>query len=158
MTITARELMQESIILVAPEDPLVSVQRLFADEMIHGAPVVDEQNRVLGVISTSDLLQAVADDRDSSYPVPGYFEDGVASFADVADEGFREALGERRVAGVMTRDIVSVNPTASVSDVARTLLHNRVHRVLVIEDDVLAGIITTFDLIELLEKTDGGKP
>jgi CBS domain-containing protein len=158
MTITARELMQESIILVAPEDPLVGVQRLFADEMIHGAPVVDEQNRVLGVISTSDLLQAVADDRDSTYPVPGYFEDGVASFTSVVDEDFQEALGGRRVAGVMTRDIVSVSPSASVSDVARTLRHNHVHRVLVIKDDVLLGIITTFDLIELLEKDGGGQP
>jgi len=157
MTITARDLMQESIILVAPEDPLIGVQRLFADEMIHGAPVVDEQNRVLGVISTSDLLQAVTDERDSTYPVPGYFEDGVASFSGIGDEDFREALGERRVSSVMTRDIVSVSPEASVVDVARTLRHNCVHRVLVIEDGVLVGIITTFDLIELFEKEYGGQ-
>jgi CBS domain-containing protein len=157
MTITARELMQESIVLVAPEDPLIGVQRLFADEMIHGAPVVDEQNRVLGVITTSDLLQAIADDRDAAYPTPGYFEDGVASFTGVADQDFQEALGERRVAGVMTRDIVSVSPRASISEIARTLRHNHVHRVLVIEDDVLVGIITTFDLIELLEKDSGGQ-
>jgi CBS domain-containing protein len=157
MAITARELMQESVILVAPEDPLIGVQRLFADEMIHGAPVVDEQNRVLGVISTSDLLQAVTDDRDATYPVPGYFEDGVASFSGFGDDDFREALGERRVSSVMTRDIVSVSPDASVIDVARTLRHNCVHRVLVIEDDVLVGIITTFDLIELFEKEYGGQ-
>jgi CBS domain-containing protein len=155
VTITARDLMQESIILVAPEDPLIGVQRLFADEMIHGAPVVDEQNRVLGVISTSDLLQAVTDERDATYPVPGYFEDGVASFVGFGDEDFREALGGRRVAGVMTMDIVSVSPRATVSEVARTLRHNRVHRVLVIEDDALVGIITAFDLIELLEKGYG---
>ena len=157
MTITAREIMQESIVLVAPEDPLIGVQRLFADEMIHGAPVVDEQNRVLGVISTSDLLQAVADDRRAAYPAPGYFEDGVATYAGFADEDFQEALGGRRVAGVMTREIVSVSPRATISEVARTLRHNRVHRVLVIEDDVLVGIITTFDLIELLEKDYGGE-
>lgn len=157
MAVTARDLMQESVILVAPEDPLIGVQRLFMDEMIHGAPVVDEQNRILGVISTSDLLQAVAEDQDTTYPVPGYFEDGVASFAGYENEEFREALGGRRVAGVMTRDIVSVSPRASVGEVAKTLLHNRVHRVLVVEDDVLVGIITTFDLIELLEKSEGGK-
>ncbi len=157
MTITAREIMQDSIVLVAPEDPLIGVQQLFADEMIHGAPVVDEQNRVLGVISTSDLLRAAADDRDATFPTPGYFEDGVASFVGFADEDFREALGGRRVAGVMTMDIVSVSPRATISEVARTLRHNRVHRVLVIEDDVLVGIITAFDLIELLEKDYGGE-
>ena len=156
MTIMSREFMQESVILVAPEDTPIAVQRVFADEMIHGLPVVDEQNRVPGVISASDLLQAVADDRDATYPAPGYFEDGVGSFAGFADEDFREALGRRRVAGVMTRNIVSVSPRASVSEIARTLRHNRVHRVLVIEDDVLVGIITTFDLIKLLEKDYGG--
>ena len=149
---TARELMQAPVVTVAPADPLISVQRLFADEQIHGAPVVDEQGSVLGVISMSDVLQAAIDDRDATRPGPGYFQDGVPSLPWSFSEDFRESLGERRVSEVMTPDIVSVAPTALVSEIAMTLRHHRVQRVLVMNAEELLGIISSFDLIELLEK------
>ena len=133
-------------------DPLIGVQRLFADEQIHGAPVVDELGYVLGVISMSDLLQTAIDDRDAARPGPGYFQDGVCSLPWSFSEDFREALGERRVAEAMTPDVVSVTPRASVSEIAMTLRHHGVQRVLVMEDGELLGTISSFDLIELLEK------
>lgn len=152
MPLTARELMQAPVVTVGPDDPLISVERLFADEQIHGAPVVDERGRVLGVISMSDVLQATLDERDATHPGPGYFQDGVPSLPWSFSEDFREALGERRVSEVMTPEVVSVGPSASVSEVAMTLRHHRVQRVLVMDEDELLGIISGFDLIELLEK------
>ena len=152
MAITARELMQAPVVRVAPEDPLTAIQRLFADEQIHGAPVVDEQGRVVGVISSWDLLRAAADERDATRPIPGYFEDGVATQRWLDFERFGP-LGEQRVGDVMTSTIVSVAPSAPIDEVARTLLHNQVHRVLVLEDGQLLGLISSFDLIGLLEKS-----
>lgn len=152
MTATARELMQAAIVRVGPDDTLRNVQRLFADEQIHGAPVVDDFGRVLGVISTSDLLRAAADDLDARRPSPSYFRDGISEAESLADESILEALGEQCVADVMTNDIVSVGPLTGIHEVAKMLRHNRVHRVLVMEDDVLVGVISSFDLIELLEK------
>ena len=152
MTQTARELMQAPVVTVGPADPLISVQRLFGDEQIHGAPVVDEMGFVLGVISMSDLLRTAIDDQDTARPGPGYFQDGVLSLPGSFSEDLRDALGERRVAEIMTPEIVSVTPNASVSEIAMTLRHHRVQRVLVMEDGELLGTISSFDLIELLEK------
>lgn len=150
----ACDVMQDAVVKVSPDDTLQNVRRLFADEQIHGAPVVDDTDRVVGVVSTSDLLLAAADDDDARRPVPSYFEDGLAAY-DLDDEsGFEESLGARRVGDVMTRDLVSVPPDAPISEVARTLAHNRVHRVLVLEDGVLHGIISSYDLIALLEKRE----
>ena len=52
---------------------------------------------------------------------------------------------------VMTRDVVRVAPDATLGAVATALCENRVHRVLVIENDRLLGIISTFDLVGLLK-------
>ena len=150
MAVLARDLMQTQVVVVAPEDPLDGVVRLFSDEGIHGAPVVDDERRVVGVVSTSDLLRSQADSNEAERPEYGYFEQGVETFP----EGLGGLIeGEQRcVRDVMTDAIVWVEPTARVAEVARTLRENRVHRALVLEDDVLVGIISSFDLMGLLEK------
>ena len=61
MALYARNIMQSQVVSVSPDDPLPSVQRLFFEEEIHGAPVVDDQGRVVGLISTIDLLHAAAE-------------------------------------------------------------------------------------------------
>ena len=52
----------------------------------------------------------------------------------------------------MTRGGVTIGPDASIPEVAATLRRQRIHRVLVAEGDVLVGIISSFDLVALLEK------
>ena len=67
------------------------------------------------------------------------------------------SLGIHGCSGSSSGSNDTANDGPTVSEVARTLRHNRVHRVLVIENDVLVGLIATFDLVELLEKDDGGQ-
>ena len=111
---------------VSPETSLRDIHRMFLEEEIHGAPVVDDDGRVCGVISSLDLLRPGADDIDSGEP-------------------------ERLTAmDVMTRELVSVSPNLPIADVAQTMREHHVHRVLVIEDRELLGVLTTFDLLRAL--------
>ena len=66
--------------------------------------------------------------------------DGIKSTADTV------------AADVMTTEIVSVPPDATVASVARTLREQAVHRVLVIDDGELLGLISAMDLVALLER------
>jgi len=154
MVTRACDVMQDSVVTVSPEDTLHNVRCLFADEQIHGAPVVDDQGRVMGVISTSDLLRASVEDAAVPRAQVGYYEDGLASYDLSDDHVFEETLSGTRVADVMTLDKVSVPPDAPIAEVARTLSQNGVHRVLVIDDGQLLGIISSYDLIALLEKEE----
>ena len=51
----------------------------------------------------------------------------------------------------MTKDFLSVPPEASVGEVARCLRQHQVHRVWVVEDAGLCGVISTLDLMPVLE-------
>jgi CBS domain-containing protein len=51
----------------------------------------------------------------------------------------------------MTENVVSVAPETPVPEVARILRENKIHRVLVVDKETLLGIISSFDLIRLLE-------
>jgi CBS domain-containing protein len=153
VTATAADIMESHVVSVGPSTPLSNLYQLFSDEGISGAPVVDETGKLLGVISSSDLLRVLQEDRalpsDSDY-----FREGVVSIRldgiDVQDE-FRERMGGLTVADAMTTDPVVVSAETPVPEIARLLRDRQIHRVLVTNGDALDGIVSTFDLIRLLE-------
>ena len=153
MALTAADVMQTQVITVSPVDPLHMVQRLFFEEEIHGAPVVDDEGRVRGMITTMDLIRAATEANESKgVDLIHVFEDiGVGGSWVNASEEFQGRLGETVVEDAMTENVVAVAPDTSVSDVARVLRENKIHRVLVVNKETLLGIISSFDLIRLLE-------
>ena len=128
----AREVMQTYLISVNPETPLLEVHRLFVDEEINGAPVVDETGRLLGVISSVDLLRAVEEEHDAASSQSDYLRDFVEFSSPDWQEGsgnFQHRLGERTVADAMTRGGITVTPETLVPEVAAKLRKHRIHRV-----------------------------
>lgn len=153
----ASEIMETQVLTVNPEAPLISVQRLFVEEEIHGAPVVNGEGQVVGMITSADLLRAVSEEHDSAGGQPAYLREVLEfSSPDWArmPEDFQDRLGHLRVEDFMTNSVISVPRDATVAEVARAICQNRVHRVCVVEGDELAGIISTFDLVAELEKQE----
>lgn len=155
MAVLARDLMQRSVLTLSPEASLLDAHRLFVEEEITGAPVVRDDGTVAGVVTSLDLLRAVSEEHDSAQAHGVYFREALEFSGPDWSQGvedFQDRLAERRVSEVMTESVVVVPETATVSEVARTLRANRIHRVLVVRDHVLVGILSTFDLVGLLER------
>ena len=146
MSGTARDVMQTYLISVNPETPLLEVHRLF----------VDETGRLLGVISSVDLLRAVEEEHDAASAGSNYLRDFLEFSGPDWQEGsddFQNRLGERTVSDAMTRGGITVAPETPISDVAATLRKHRIHRVFVVDGEQLCGVISTFDLVALLERS-----
>jgi CBS domain-containing protein len=154
MATCARDVMQSRVVTVSPDAPLHAVRRVFVEEGIHGAPVVDEEGRVLGVITSMDLLRAASEERDAPPSEPAYFRSDLDLHAfdwNRAPEDFLERVADVVASDVMTTEILTVGPDTPVAGVARALRENAVHRVLVVEDGELRGIVSAMDLVALLE-------
>ena len=151
---TIADVMQTSILSVAPNDPLHAVQRLFYESGIQAAPVMEERGTVLGIITSSDLLRAAADLHETSRPEPLDLSDD-AEFSPrgwlMEPEEFRQRLRDDVVEDFMTEQVLCVLPETPVSDVARMLRARQLHHVLVTQADELCGIASTFDLIALVQ-------
>ncbi len=152
---TARDVMQTQVLTLAPHDPLHTVQRLFYEEGIHGAPVVDDEGHVLGILTSTDILRAAADAEDGTGPDPDTFlEDLDFSQAwSLSPETLKLRLQDTVASDYMTEEVIHVSPDMPVSQVARILRESQVHRVLVVENRRLCGIVTAFDLVALLEES-----
>lgn len=154
MFTTVRSVMTDSVVSVSPEASLLDVLRLFVEENIHGAPVIDEDGRLQGVITTSDLLRAQEEEHDTASATSNYFRDLLEFSApdwtgDLID--FQDRLAQRSVAEVMTEHFVSVPPDAPVADAARCLRENQIHRVWVDDAGRLCGVVSALDLMPVIE-------
>lgn len=152
---TAKDIMQTQVVTVSPDAPLHSTQRLFYEEGIHGAPVVDEQGRVVGMITSTDILRAATEAEESAPAEPSYFRgdpDYPSGLLALDPDDFQERLRDATVSDFMTEGVVHVAPSTPISELARTIRENKIHRLLVVENGTLRGIVSTFDLVTLLEK------
>mgnify|MGYP003572054584 FL=1 len=157
MQARAKDIMQTTVVTVGDDDPLSAVHRLFIDEEISGAPVVADHGEVVGVITIRDLLRDNCEERSVERSDLEYFRDYVQLEVDdlrAHGETYVTRLAERVASDVMTSLVITVDPEATIQEVVRIVLENKVHRVLVAEQgengSSLAGIISLFDLVALL--------
>lgn len=121
------ELMQTDVQTVTPETALNDAALTLADAHVSGLPVVASDGRLVGVISTTDIL---------------------ASEEEVEDEAARATLFENaQVRDLMTPRPVTIGPGASVQEAAQLLLHADVHRLFVVKDDRVVGVISITDIV-----------
>lgn len=155
MVFSARDVMTTQTVSVLPESSLIDIHRLFVEEEIHGAPVVNDEQRVVGVITSADLLRAVMQEHETGSSGAIYLRE-MMEFSgpdwQQMPEDFQDRLAQLRVEEFMTPQVVAVSPEASIPEVARMMRANRVHRVLVMKGERLEGVISALDLMSILEK------
>jgi CBS domain-containing protein len=108
------------------------------------------------MITSTDILRAATEAEEAAPSEPGYFHDDVdypTGLLPLAPEEFQERLQDITVGDFMTEGVVHVAPSTPISELARTIRENKIHRLLVVENGALRGIVSTFDLVTLLEKS-----
>ena len=139
--IAVREVMTKNVIKVGADADLTEVTNLLSENRISGLPVVDEDNRVIGVITEGDVLS-----------MAGMREHG---FKDI----IRHILGEplsrpkegRRLRDVMTSPAITTGPDADIRDVALTLDEKRIKRLPVVDEQGrLIGVISRADIVRAI--------
>lgn len=150
---TARDVMNHEILTVTEEMTVHELAAFLTDHEISGAPVEDAQGRLVGVVSTTDLARLAAEGGTEPGDVdhPFYYSWQGADGFDTEDlaELHIEEEGQR-VGEIMTPTVFAVEADAPVSHVARSMLDSHLHRLLVIDDQKVVGIISTSDLLRLL--------
>jgi CBS domain-containing protein len=139
-------LMTKGVLTVAPDLPLRDVAALLTERRISGAPVCDQGNRVLGVISEADII------RKEQGLAPEVH--GVARWFARLFDGELDKVEARTVAEAMTTPALTARPFDSVSRAARLMVEHRVNRLPVVVDGRLVGIVTRADLVRAFNRTD----
>ena len=149
-TMLVQDFMTPNPITVKPLDSVETVLKLLEERHISGIPVVDENGRVVGVVSEADLLFK---ERPIRMPLYLNFLGGVIYLEplDKFSQQLKKTLG-MLVQDVMTPNPVTITPDAPVSGAANLMIEKRINRLPVVDKEgKLLGIITRNDLMRALK-------
>jgi CBS domain-containing protein len=144
----AMDVMTSEVITVDENASVTAVAKLLAERGISAVPVVDQENRVIGMVSEGDLLHRAETGTERRR---SWWLDMFASTNQLAGDYIKSHSGS--VKDVMTRDVLSVSDTTPVADIAILLETNRIKRVPVLRNGKLVGIVSRANLVRALAMT-----
>ncbi|MFZ5572103.1 MAG: CBS domain-containing protein [Thermodesulfobacteriota bacterium] len=143
-----KDIMTREVISVTPDTEVVQAAKILLEKRINGMPVVDEQNRLVGIICQSDLIA-----QQKRFPIPNLFTflDGYISLTSVKQiEHEIQKLAAVTVAQAMTPKPVTVHPETAIEEVAALMVDKYYHTLPVVENGLLVGIVGKEDILRTL--------
>ena len=114
-------IMEEDVITLHEGDSIDDVIKMMLMGNVSGFPVVNDESKVIGIVSERDFIGLVAN-----------------------------IITGKRVADFMSRDVVSVRPDTKVEDAARVMISNDFRRLPIVHEGVMTGVVTTSDIVNYL--------
>ena len=149
MNKTVAEVMTSEPLTVNPKTPLKEAIKILVENRISGLPVVDEQDKLVGVISESDLMW-----QETGVEPPPYIMilDSVIYLENPAryEKEIHKALGQT-VQEVMTDKAITIQPEQSIKQAAHLMHEKKIRRLPVVDSQArVIGIITQGDIIRTM--------
>jgi|SRR5688572_18370319 predicted transcriptional regulator len=145
-----QDVMNPDIMTVADDMTTDELVQFLNEREISGAPVVDNQGHLVGVVSMTDVGRHLAEPAD-------FAERHSEFYRDSGEEMSLEDLGQRfvedrtvTVRDVMTPVVHQVTATAPVAQAARMMVDQHIHRLVVTQGAQPVGIITSMDLLRVV--------
>jgi acetoin utilization protein AcuB len=124
--------MTRRVITVGPEAPIFEIQDLMTQSRIRHIPVVEDDRKLVGIVSDRDLRSAL--------PFR-YFKEGISS-----EE--KAKLQDLRAKDIMTRKVLTITPAYTIQDALLMIQNAKVGALPVVDDEGrLKGILSVRDLL-----------
>lgn len=140
-------IMSHPVRVVREQTTMSDAAHLMVTQRISGLPVVDNDDRLVGIITEADFLRGLG--VPAHHPTQNLWQTLEAMFGHLAHHGEREGP-EDPVAGHMVSDVVCTSPDHYVDDVIQLMKQHRVKRIIVCNDERHAvGMVTRSDLVRI---------
>ena len=132
-TATVADIMSKNVLFAHTGQSFTQLCRLFFEMDIHHLPVADEMGKLIGILSTNDVLKA--------------YGRKVPSLKRADDAMLNEHI---TIYALMTQDPISVPPGTTLKEAAQLLATHNIQSLPVVEGQKVVGIVTSRDLIRYL--------
>ncbi|MCD6291467.1 MAG: CBS domain-containing protein [Anaerolineae bacterium] len=145
-----QDIMSRDVKTVSPDTPVQEIIRMFRDYAVSGLPVVDEDGKLVGIVTEMDLIR-----RHARPHAPIYFPILDARIPLGRESEYRETI--RRILAttareLMTSPVQTVLPNMDVIDLATLMVERGINPVPVVENGQLIGIVSRTDLLRVIEE------
>ena len=146
----ASEIMSKKVITVKRDTTIEDIAHILTDNNISGVPVVDDENRVVGMVTEKDLLYK---DIEPHFPPVIEILGGLIFLKGVKkyNEELRKLVATK-AEDIMTKDIITADEDMTVKRIAELMIEKEVNRLPVLKDDKLTGIISRADIVKSMSE------
>jgi CBS domain-containing protein len=150
-----KDVMNPKVVFCKPDDTVREAAKILKENNISGVPILDG-DELVGIISEGDLLKLLIIPEKGDLWLPSPFE--------VIEVPIRELIGwedtkkmlsdvgSTRIEEIMTKNVHTISPEASVEEASEHMVRHRINRLPVTENNHVVGIVTRGDIIEGLAK------
>ncbi|WP_326834988.1 CBS domain-containing protein [Amycolatopsis rhabdoformis] len=133
----ARDLMSAPVVTISPGAPVKEAAEVLSEHGFTALPVVDDDERLVGIVTEADLISQVPADARSAHlrPEPS-------------------APVDTAVASVMTTPATAMSAGTDVADLCQALVDGRIRAMPIVEGSRLVGIVTRGDVVRVLARGD----
>jgi acetoin utilization protein AcuB len=135
-----KERMTRNPIFIRPDTPVTEAQALMKREKIHHLPVLDKEEKLVGIVTEKDLL---------------YASPSVATTLSVYE--MTSLLAKLKVEKVMSREVVAIAEDVPLEEAARIMADRRIGGLPIVRGKALVGMITESDLFRVFIELFGAR-
>ncbi|MGI9510233.1 MAG: CBS domain-containing protein [Geminicoccaceae bacterium] len=144
---TAADIMTKTVLTVAPDSLVSKVAGIILEQGVTALPVVDDDRRLLGIVSEGDLVRSAEAMRDTR-------RSWWLTLLTTSTTDLKEVLGQgdRKVEEVMSRDILLAQESDSLKKLIAMLSRRRIKQLPIVRDGKLVGIVSRIDILRYLAR------
>lgn len=149
-----RDVMTTGVYTVTASMSLRDLEHAFLKERVGAVPVVTRSGELEGIVSRSDVVRQLSLEHSMAEVAGDAFrEQSDGKWAETSIEAIGAAVGRRitnlRAGDIMIREVFTTEPDAPLERAADILLEHRIHRLPVLEQGRLVGMLTSLDFVVL---------
>lgn len=139
----AHDIMVSPVVTVKPSTSVQDVAKILLERRISAVPVVDDQGKIVGIVSEGDLMHRAESgtQRKHAWWLRGFIGDETLAAEYVKAHA-------RKVTDVMTRNVISATPDSPLHEIAALMEKNAIKRVPIVKDRYLVGVVSRANLIQ----------
>jgi len=141
----AADVMVRQVVMVHPETDIADAVKLLAERDISALPVVDAEQRLVGIISEADLLHRAEIGTEKHRP---WLMESLTGATTLAEE-FAKSHG-KKVGEIMTTEVISATEDTPLGEIATLFERKRIKRVPIVRDGKVVGVVSRSNLIQAL--------
>ncbi len=148
LELNVHDVMTRDVLSVSKYESIVNVANILSERNISGLPVVDRENKVIGVITQADILSMVGVSHERT------FKDLLRY---LRGENLPECRRGDYVGDVMTSPAHTIRPNQTIAEAVKIMAEKNIRRLIVVDEkNTLIGIITRADILRAVIRNLAG--
>ncbi|UCD56989.1 MAG: CBS domain-containing protein [Candidatus Hydrogenedentota bacterium] len=148
--LVAKDIMTRDVITISHMASLRELSKLLSEKGITGVPVIDEDKRLLGMVSMRDLIREEVRSLGANLEYQDIYE--LFSSALNTEEAEGVSVRHLWVEEIMSPALYTATESTPVHEICRMMCTHKVHRIPILEDGKVIGLVTAMDVIKMVSE------